>query len=232
LAEFKYGRNKQEKEPSQQTDAQPKSQQTNAQPKSQQTDAQPKSNSSADVIINWEELIPVSGKLELTIKINSLPQVQKANGVCHFKVECDGRMVQVGLKQKQWTKLETANTTYAEWIAAISGKMGATTADGFVLENANVQVFERKSKATAQPDVALAVQSDCPAPTNAEQGKATSDVPSQAVAETDLAQAQSVDAAAKSTAKPEEKPAPKAKSSSSKSESQPQKIGKFKVQIR
>jgi len=155
LAEFKYGRNKQEKEPS------------------QQTDAQPKSNSGADVIINWEELIPVSGKLELTIKINSLPQVQKANGVCHFKVECDGRMVQIALKQKQWTKLETANTTYGEWIAAISGKMGATTSDGFVLENANVQVFERKSKATTQTDVANAEQSDRPSVT--EQSGVTSE---------------------------------------------------------
>jgi len=46
-----------------------------------------------------------------------------------------------------------------------------------------------------------------------------------------LAQGKLVDAG-KSIAKPEEKPAPKAKSSSSKSESQPQKIGKFKVQIR
>ncbi|HCF26784.1 MAG TPA: hypothetical protein DEV81_06150, partial [Cyanobacteria bacterium UBA11049] len=86
-AEFKYGRNKQEKEQQQQTDAKPKSQQTDAQPKSQQTDVQPKSNSGADVIINWEEMIPVSGKLELTIKINTLPQAQKVNGVCNFKVE-------------------------------------------------------------------------------------------------------------------------------------------------
>lgn len=38
-------------------------------------------------VINWEELTPVSGKLELTIKINSLPQAQKVNGVCHFLVE-------------------------------------------------------------------------------------------------------------------------------------------------
>lgn len=230
LAEFKYGRNKQEKEPLQQVDAKPKSQQTEAQPKSQQTDAKPKSNSGADVIINWEELIPVSGKLELTIKINTLPQVQKANGVCHFKVECDGRVVQVGLKQKQWTKLETANTTYAKWIAAISGLMGATTPDGFVLENANVQVFERKSKATAWPDVANAEQSD--RSSDAEQGGVTSDVTKQALREGDLADTESVDAAAKSIAKPEEKPTPKAKPSAEKSEPQPKKIGKFKVQIR
>ncbi len=59
-------------------------------------------------IIDWEELIPVSGKLELTIKINSLPQVQKANGVCHFKVECDGRMVQIALKPKTMDEIRNS----------------------------------------------------------------------------------------------------------------------------
>ncbi len=195
----------------------------------QQTSAKPKPKVSTE-IINWEEIIPVNGKLELTIKINSLPQANKANGVCHFKVECDGRIVQIGLKQKQWTKLETANSTFAEWIAAISGKMGAITSDGFVIENANVQVFERKSKATTQTDVVSAEKSDLPSDT--EQGGVTSDVTKQALPESDLAQAELVNAANKSTASPEEKPAAKAKSSSSKSESQPQKIGKFKVQIR
>ena len=210
MADFKYGRNKQEKQ----------------QP--QQADASLKPNGT-DVIINWEEMIPVSGKLELTIKINTLPQAQKVNGLCNFKVECDGRMIQIALGQKQWTKLETANTTYAEWIAAISGLMGATTSDGFVLENATVQVFERKSKAAAQPDVANAEQSDRPSVT--EQSGVMSEETTQIKPEGDLAQGKLVDAG-KSIAKPEEKPAPKAKSSSSKSESQPQKIGKFKVQIR
>jgi hypothetical protein len=229
LAEFKYGGNKQEKEPSQQTEAQPKSQQTEAQPKSQQTDAQPKPNGT-DVIINWEEMIPVSGKLELTIKINTLPQAQKVNGVCNFKVECDGRMIQIGLKQKQWTKLETANSTFANWIAAISGKMGTLTSNGFVLEDAQVQVFERKSKATTQPDVSLTEKSDLPSVT--EQSGVTSEETTQIKQENDLAQAESVDAAAKSTALPEQKPAPKAKSSASGGEPQPKKIGKFKVQVR
>jgi hypothetical protein len=53
--------------------------------------------------ISWEEVTPVSGKLELTIKLNTLPQVLKANGDCHFKVDCNGRMVQISVKQKQWS---------------------------------------------------------------------------------------------------------------------------------
>ena len=50
------------------------------------------------------------------------------------------------MKQKQWSKLETASSTYAQWVAALSGKLGAATSDGFVLEEPNIQVFERSAK--------------------------------------------------------------------------------------
>lgn len=179
-------------------------------------------------IINWEELIPVSGKLELTIKINSLPQVQKANGVCHFKVECDGRMVQIALKPKQWTKLETANATYASWIAAISGKMGAATSDGFVLEDSNVQVFERKSKATTQTRQVLADSGD--RQPDEDRSEVMDKQTTQIKPETLKPQAESVDAG-KSITSPEEK-LPTKEKSSGKSEPRPKKIGKFNVQIR
>lgn len=174
-------------------------------------------------------MLPVNGKLELTIKINSLPQVQSANGVCHFKVECDGRMVKIGLKQKQWTKLETANATYASWIAAISGKMGAVTSNGFVLEDSNVQVFERKSKATTQTGQVLADLGD--RPSGGDGVEVMNQQTTQIKPETHKPQAESVDAASTSMTSPEEKLAIKEKSSG-KSEPRPKKIGKFNVQIR
>jgi len=74
--------------------------------------------------INWEAITPVSGKLELTIKINTLPQVQQVNGQCHFKIDCEGRIFQVSVKQKQWSKLETANAAYEQWVATIAGSLG------------------------------------------------------------------------------------------------------------
>lgn len=183
----------------------------------------------ASEIINWEELIAVSGKLELTIKINSLPQVQTANGICHFKVECDGRMVQIALRQKQWTKLETANTTYAEWIAAISGKMGAVTSDGFVLEESNVQVFERKSKATTQneqvlPDLGSSQRDAEPVP---ETGKEMTQVKP----ETLKPESESLDADKLRAS--QKKPADSAKANTSNLEqTKSKKVGKFNVQIR
>ena len=81
----------------------------------------------------------------LEIKFNTLPQVKQVNGRCHFQVDCDGRVFQVTMKQKQWSKLETANSAYAQWVAALSGKLGAATSDGFV-EEPNIQVFERSAK--------------------------------------------------------------------------------------
>jgi hypothetical protein len=35
------------------------------------------------------------------------------------------------------------------WVAAIAGQLGTTTPDGFVLEQPNIQVFEKKPKAEA-----------------------------------------------------------------------------------
>ena len=103
-------------------------------------------------ILNWEDITPVSGNLELTIKFNTLPQVIQANGRCHFKIDCSSQVFQVSMKPKLWAKLETANSSYEHWVAALTGKLGAATADGFVLDEPNIQVFERQaSKQVEQP---------------------------------------------------------------------------------
>jgi hypothetical protein len=45
-----------------------------------------------------------------------------------------------------WTKLEQAAASWRLWVAAIAGKMGARTAEGFELTEPAIQVFERKAK--------------------------------------------------------------------------------------
>jgi len=89
-----------------------------------------------------------TGKLELTIKITELPQ--NVSTVEHnwkaFELDCDQRIITVTVKPKVWKKLEDAQATFPLWVAAITGKMGAATAQGFVLEEVNVQVFEKKPK--------------------------------------------------------------------------------------
>ncbi len=87
------------------------------------------------------------GKLELTIKINELPTTQSTdNGWQSFEVDCDGRIVSITVKPKIWKKLEEAQANYPQWVAAISGKMGEATDQGFILNDPNIQVFEKKPK--------------------------------------------------------------------------------------
>jgi hypothetical protein len=92
--------------------------------------------------------MPTPGKLELTIKINSLPQAETVeNGWQYFELDCDGRIVSVTVKPKIWKKLTDAQANWPLWVGAIAGQMGEATPTGFVLENPNIQTFERKPKA-------------------------------------------------------------------------------------
>ncbi len=91
--------------------------------------------------------MPVSGKLEVTIKINELPNAQTVeNNWRHFEIDCDGQIVSITVKPKVWKKLEDAQANFPMWVAAIAGKIGAKNATGFVLNEPNIQVFERKPK--------------------------------------------------------------------------------------
>jgi hypothetical protein len=92
----------------------------------------------------------LQGKLELTIKINELPQAKTVeNGWQQFHIDCDGRIVTGTVKPKVWKKLTDAQLNYPEWVAAITGKMGEETENGFVLLEPNIQVFEKKPKPDA-----------------------------------------------------------------------------------
>jgi hypothetical protein len=94
-----------------------------------------------------------TGKLDLTIKINELPQAKSIeNGWKYFELDCDGRIVSVSVKPKVWKKLTEAQANFPMWVAAVSGQMGKATPTGFVLEQPNIQTFERKAKAEAAPE--------------------------------------------------------------------------------
>ena len=115
-----------------------------------------------------EEVIAMAipGKLDLTLKINQLPQAKPASpGTMLFAVQADGQTVLVELKNKAWNTLKTAADSYPQWVAAISGKLGEAIDGGFRLENPAIQVFERKAK----PDVAapLAPEPKAPEPPTA-----------------------------------------------------------------
>jgi len=43
-------------------------------------------------------------------------------------------------------KLEDAQANFPMWVAAIAGKLGNPTENGFVLDEPNIQVFEKMPK--------------------------------------------------------------------------------------
>lgn len=90
----------------------------------------------------------IPGKLEITIKINEFPAKVETveNGWKAFDIDCDGRIASITVRPKVFKKLEEAQANYPMWVAAIGGKMGELTDRGFVLNEPNIQVFERKPK--------------------------------------------------------------------------------------
>lgn len=92
--------------------------------------------------------MPTAAKMELTLKVNEFPADVETieNGWKQFNLDCDGRIVTVKVKPKMFKKLEQAQETYPMWVAAIGGKMGEETDKGFILDEPNIQVFEKKPK--------------------------------------------------------------------------------------
>ena len=101
--------------------------------------------------------MPTAGKMEITIKINEMPADVRTveNGWKEFDLDCDGQLVRIKVKPKVFKKLEQAQESYPMWVAAIAGKMGEPLQGGFVLDQPNIQVFERKPK-EPKPETATA----------------------------------------------------------------------------
>lgn len=108
--------------------------------------------------------MPVAGKLEVIIKINELPDSKVVeNGWKAFEIDCEGKVISMTVKPKIWNKLEQANKDFPQWVAAIAGRMGKPTKNGFVLDQPNIQVFERKPKETKDEGQADAEKPPAPA---------------------------------------------------------------------
>ena len=98
-----------------------------------------------------EEVIAMAipGKLDVTLKINTLPPVKTTGQTVLFAVRAEGQTVVVELKTKAWNNLKNAAESYPQWMAALTGQMGEAIEGGFRLANPAVQVFERKPKPDA-----------------------------------------------------------------------------------
>jgi hypothetical protein len=104
--------------------------------------------------INREELyaMAIDAKLEITLKFTTLPNATPLGpGKVMFALKAQDRQyITVGVSNKVWNKLKKANEDWPAWMAALSGAMGPRTDQGFRLENASLQVFERQPKTPAE----------------------------------------------------------------------------------
>lgn len=119
-----------------------------------------------DFTVLLQDLIAMAipGKLDVTLKINQLPQAKPASPrTLLFAVQAGGHTVVVELKTKAWITLKATADSYPSWVAAMTGKLGEAIAGGFRLENPSVQMFEKKLK----PEAASASNSVEPAATAA-----------------------------------------------------------------
>lgn len=79
----------------------------------------------------------ITGKLEITTKINELPQPKiLENSWQQFDIDCDGRIISV-TKPKVWKKLTDTASNYPQYIATITLQLGQQTDNRFVLDKPN-----------------------------------------------------------------------------------------------
>ena len=90
----------------------------------------------------------VNAKMVLVLKFSEIhaPVSVVKDGWLEFSLNTDSGVVAVTLKPKMFKKLEEAAAAWPQWVAALTGKMGAKTEKGFVLAEPSLQVFEKKAK--------------------------------------------------------------------------------------
>ena len=101
-----------------------------------------------DAPLTEDAIVP--GRLELTLKFNQLPKAVPIKDGMKIGIQTDNALVVATLRPKAWKKLTKANTDWPQWVAALSGTLGAQVptdqGPAIVLQEPNLQVFEKKPK--------------------------------------------------------------------------------------
>jgi hypothetical protein len=138
-------------------------------PKAKPTATAPPPAPTAEVLIATPPLtiqeirtMATPAKISLTCKLNQVPAHRELpdKQIEFFLNDGNDRIFTVRMKPKLFKKL--TDHGFTQWVAAISGELGATTETGFELLNPAVQVFEKKAPADAPAD-APAGQEKAPA---------------------------------------------------------------------
>lgn len=87
------------------------------------------------------------GRIDVTLKFSELPAEVEvdAKGWRRFVLDCGGKLVRVGMRPKNWAKVEQAAKDLPHWVVSLAGSI-QLDAEGLAMPEANAQVFERKPK--------------------------------------------------------------------------------------
>ncbi|MEA1052479.1 ProQ/FinO family protein [Lamprobacter modestohalophilus] len=101
-----------------------------------------------DAPLTEDAIVP--GRLELTLKFNQLPKAVQIKDGMKIGIQTDNALVVATLRPKAWKKLTKANSDWPQWVAALSGTLGAQVptdqGPAIILQEPNLQVFEKKPK--------------------------------------------------------------------------------------
>lgn len=104
-----------------------------------------------DAPLTEDAIVP--GRLELTLKFSQLPKAVPIKDGMKIGIQTDTALVVATLRPKAWKKLTKANTDWPQWVAALSGTLGAQVptdqGPALLLQEPNLQVFEKKPKPAA-----------------------------------------------------------------------------------
>jgi len=93
-------------------------------------------------------------RAEITLKLNELPIVDNpASKMVQFHLKTGDYVVTVNLKGKSYRKVAAMAEGFNQFVIAIGGKIGKKTPNGFELEGAGCQIFEKKPKPPKEPKV-------------------------------------------------------------------------------
>ncbi|MEA3643284.1 MAG: ProQ/FINO family protein [Lamprobacter sp.] len=108
----------------------------------------PAPNIPKDAPLTEDAIVP--GRLELTLKFNQLPKAVQIKDGMKIGIQTDNALVIATLRPKAWKKLTKANSDWPQWVAALSGTLGAQVptdqGPAILLQDPNLQVFEKKPK--------------------------------------------------------------------------------------
>ena len=100
--------------------------------------------------IDLSKMVPVAGRsVEVAVKFSEIPNaVPIGDKKVFFRIKADDRVFDVKLGEKSMNKA-LDEMAKGPWAGMVKGKLGPATDSGFVVENAQIQVFLKVAKPEA-----------------------------------------------------------------------------------